>query len=79
MGSSLDSKQVDTICRKVYKRYPAVDGARPQIQKQDTGSGDRFVLVFKGRVKMDDGAFMTTVVRVTTDAEGNILKFTTSR
>ncbi|MBN1317474.1 MAG: hypothetical protein JXA42_18475 [Anaerolineales bacterium] len=79
MGNNLDRNQIDVINRKVYARYPVVDGVRPQVKKQGTRSGDRFLLVYKGRVRMDDGASMDAIVRVTADADGKILKSTTSR
>lgn len=79
MGSQLSRDQINAICRRVYKKYPAVDGAKPRVEKRSSRGKETFLLLFKGKVKLDNGKSMPTTVRATADSQGKILKLTTSR
>ncbi len=71
---SLDHSAVEKINQRVYREYPEMRGAHPSI----SGEGDRFTLVYKGTVSTPAGP-MSRVVRVTADANGKILRLSTSK
>ena len=78
MGSKLSKKQVEAICRRVYKRYPDLRGVRPRV-KAERARDDRFQLLFKTTVALPDGPSLPITVRAVADEKGRVLKMTSSR
>ena len=75
---------IQTVCQRVYTRFPNLRGVRPKVERQQlAGSADptllRYLLVFKTQSIAADGKTMLFAVRVVADAKGNILKLTTTR
>jgi hypothetical protein len=79
MGNQLTGEQIQWICQRVYRQYPAVAGVRPSLQSPKSGPTDRVLLVFKGSAQLADGARLPVTVRVTADLDGRIVKMTSSR
>ena len=79
MGSRLSKSQVDAICKEVYKRFPELRGTRPQVKAQGANGSDRYLLLFKSRVTLDDGASLPVAVRAVADSNGRIVKLSSSR
>jgi len=79
MGGKLNSSQKDAICNKVYRKYPAMHGVRPQVQRQETRKGEQFLLCFHKRITLQDGKSMPSTVRVVASDRGKIIKMTASR
>ncbi len=81
---SLSSAQIDAIARQVYRQFPEIKEARPQVQNQAGAKtpgvdGSRFVLTFKGKGQSPGGQSILRIVRVVADARGKVLKISTSR
>ena len=81
---SLSSAQIDAIARQVYRQFPEVRDARPQVQNQPGAKnlgagGDRFLLTFKGKGQGPGGHSIVRIVRVVADERGKVLKISTSR
>jgi hypothetical protein len=79
MGSKLSKSQVDAICNKVYRRFPEMRGTRPRVKTQGANGKGRFLLLFKSRVTLDDGASMPVTVRAVADSSGRVIKISSSR
>ncbi len=79
MGVKLSSSQVDAICKRVYRRYPELRGTRPRVKTQGANGKDRFLLLFKSRITLDDGASMPVTVRAIADSTGRVIKISSSR
>ena len=79
MDGGLDERTLSAICRQVYSRYPAVDGVRPRITRQEDRGREQFLLLFKTTVRTDDGMRLPLTVRAVSDEKGKILKLSTSR
>jgi len=54
-------------------------GIRPSIKRQQARGEDRFLLRFETMVSLEGGTSMPVTVRVVTNADGKILKMTSSR
>ncbi|MCS6909398.1 MAG: hypothetical protein NZM11_02340 [Anaerolineales bacterium] len=79
---SLNPLQIEAISRQVYGQFPEVKGARPRVQTQSAksaGSGQRFVLTFKGSGQSANGHAIQRIVRVVADERGKIIRISTSR
>jgi hypothetical protein len=80
---SLSSRQIDSIARQVYCRFPDLKGARPAVQPQAgakiAGADARFLLTFKANGQSPGGQAIQRIVRVVADAQGKVLKISTSR
>ena len=87
---SLNSSQVDSIARQVYRRFPEMRGQSPSVQRQilaaEAKSGkaggpakERYVLTFRGSQSTPDGRRLTRIVRATADERGRVLKISTSK
>jgi hypothetical protein len=71
----MDAHTLESICNQVYRRYPAVSGARPSVQAQ----GDNTLLIFRAKAKTEDGKALSIIVRAVIDPAGKILKMSSSR
>jgi len=81
---SLSPTQIDAIARQVYRQFPEIKDARPQVQDQAAAKavgadGSRFVLTFKGKGQGPGGQSILRIVRVVADERGKVLKISTSR
>ena len=72
----MDSKIKTTVCNSVYRQFPEVKGAVPTVKSLP---GEKYQLIFHGKVQTADGKSMERTVRVVSDEDGKILKLTTSR
>jgi hypothetical protein len=79
MGERLTRQETEAICERVYRRFPEMKGVRPSIKRQQAQGQDRYLLRFETAVFLDGGARLPTTVRVVTNADGKILKMTSSR
>ena len=79
MGSGLSKGQVDAICKQVYRRFPELKGTRPRVKSQGAGARGRFLLLFKSRIRLDDGATMPVTVRAVADERGRVIKMASTR
>lgn len=72
----MDASAKNHVFNSVFSQFPEVRGSTPTIT---TLPGDKFQLIFKGKVKTADGKTIERTVRVSAAADGRILKMTTSR
>jgi hypothetical protein len=90
MSTVLDPKIIQKVSEQIYKRFPEVMGARPNIKKQpgrknttdrekSTNGSINFLLTYHGSVEVSEGRKMERWVRVVVNDRGKILKMTTSR
>jgi len=81
----MDSKLVDSISKKIYKKFPEVSGDKPKIRRQATNKGNKsksngnYLLTFHGKAKVQGGKTINRYIRVVADDKGKIIKISTSR
>jgi hypothetical protein len=77
----VDGKDMDDIRRKVAKKFPEMEGVKPSVKAQSgpNGSGDQYLLTFKGKADLPGGRKMNRIVRVVADERGRIIKMSTSK
>ena len=71
----MDSAAINKVCQSVYTRVPALQGVKPKVSPQ----GSRFLLIFSKTNKLPTGKTLDQTIRVVADAEGNIIKMSSSR
>jgi hypothetical protein len=71
----MDSAAINKVCQSVYTRVPALQGVKPKVSPQ----GSRFLLIFSKTNKLPTGKTLEQTIRVIADAEGNIIKMSSSR
>lgn len=71
----MDSAAINKVCQSVYTRVPALQGVKPKVSPQ----GSRFLLIFSKTNKLPTGKTLEQTIRVVADAEGNIIKMSSSR
>ncbi len=82
---SLNSSQIDSISRQIYRQFPEVRNAPPTVQNQagaksaSIGGTDQYVLTFRGSGQGPGGRTINRIVRVVADDGGKVLKVSTSR
>jgi hypothetical protein len=72
----MDPAVLDSVCKKVYLRFPEVKGARPTVQNYAEGS---VLLVFKSKGTTVDGREMKRTIRVVATNDGKISKASASK
>lgn len=72
----MNRQLISNICSHVYRRYPQVNGALPQIEDRPN---DQVLLIFRGSSKTADGRTLAHTVRVVASADGKIIKMTSSK
>lgn len=72
----MESRIKSSICAEVYRQFPEVKGNSPEVKAMP---GDKYQLVFHGKVKTEDGKSLSRTVRVVADDSGRIIKLSTSR
>jgi len=75
----MDAKAISGICEQVYRKYPEVKGSRPKLQPLSKGSVSQHVLIFTGKSSTETGRTLSHTVRVVVNAEGKILKMSSSK
>jgi len=77
----MNAKLVESISKKVYARFPEMKGLKPKIKQAKTVSADldNFVLTYKTTAKDMRGNSFPRHVRVVANAQGKIIKMSTSR
>jgi hypothetical protein len=81
----MNEKQVETISREVYKRFPELRGKRPRIQPFSLeraslpNASPKFLLTFQGHATTATHKTLPLLVRVVVNAQGKILKMSMSR
>ena len=79
MPDKLTRKQIDGVCRRVYKRFPELQGVRPRVKPHEQNGTGKVVLLFKSKVRTDDGMSLPISVRVIADDRGKVIKMTSTR
>lgn len=64
------------ILSEVIRRFPDMAGVEPSISSLPNANR---LFTFKARQSAEDGSSISTIVKITVDKEGNLLKVTTSR
>ncbi len=72
----MDSRVKSSVCAEVYRQFPEVKGNSPEVKSMP---GEKYQLVFHGKVKTEDGKSLNRTVRVVADENGRIIKLSTSR
>ncbi|MEL7590237.1 MAG: hypothetical protein AAGU17_02945 [Anaerolineaceae bacterium] len=72
----MESRIKSSICAEIYRQFPEVKGNSPEVKSMP---GDKYQLVFHGKVKTEDGKSINRTVRVVTDDSGRIIKLSSSR
>ena len=80
----MDQKLVNTISKQVYRRFPDVNEKKPKVRKQTAigkspNSKTTYLLTYHGKVKAQGGKIINCYVRVVADANGKIIKMSSSR
>lgn len=72
----METRLIQSICKKVYERFPEMKGSQPGVQSNPEGN---VLLIFKGKGTTLDGKTIQRTVRVVASKDGKIMKLTTSR
>ncbi len=81
----MDTKHLQSISAQIYRRFPEVAGHQPKVQIQSgshtksNGSDSTYLIIYRGSVLSPNGKNIPRIVRVIANAQGRILKVTTSR
>jgi hypothetical protein len=81
----MEPKLIKSITKEVYRRFPDLQGSQPKVRPQPAPqaksmpAAPKYLLTYKGKATSANGQIIHRIVRVITDAAGNILKITTSR
>ena len=82
---ALSSSQLETITKQVYQKFPELKGSSPVIQSRPApgakspGAEEHYLVTFKGSGQTAGRKTIFRVVRVTTDARGQVVNISTSR
>lgn len=74
--AAFTKQKSQSINQTVYQDYPYFRNINPKITETSDGKA---VLVYEKKEKTADGVPIKLVLRVTADADGKILKISTSR
>jgi hypothetical protein len=84
----MESKAIDSISKSIYRRFPEVDGVKPNVRKQPIPASQKkssdekktnYLLTYKNNVQGPGGRTITRIVRVVATSSGKIIKTTTSK
>jgi hypothetical protein len=77
----MDQKLVEKISKKVYAKFPEVKGKKPRIKTSKSVTADQgnFILTYNAMAKGIRGNSIPRHVRVVANAQGKIIKMSTSR
>lgn len=75
---ALTTTQLDSVSKQVYQKFPELKGVSPDVQSRNAAGAksiaQNYLLIFKGTQ-----ATHKSIVRVTTDAQGKVIKMSASR
>lgn len=72
----MEARIKSSVCAEVYRQFPEVKGNSPEVKPMP---GDKYQMVFHGKVNTEDGKTLNRTVRVIADESGKIIKLSTSR
>jgi len=81
----MNGNTVRKIAKSIYRQFPEVAGSEPQVitshrpQAKSLVNDTTYLLTFSGTGKNPKGKMISRTVRVTANANGKILKVSTSR
>ena len=81
---SMNQKQVDRISVEIYRRFPEVNGKKPQVRKRQFAKkrsisrSNTYSLTYRGQSKTLFNKTIPFYVRVIVNENGKILKITMS-
>jgi hypothetical protein len=75
----MEKKLIDKISRKVAQSFPEMRGVRPKVKREQTRSGLRYRLTYKGSVELPGGRTMKRITHVLADENGTVLRMSTSK
>ena len=80
----MDKEIVTSINKKVYRRFPELNGKAPKIRSQNSRAKNArslptYLFVYSGTVRISGNKTMPRLVRVVVNEKGKILKISTSR
>lgn len=77
----MDAKKIDSVSKQVRHTYPEMDGCMPSVKRQPSPAdgSDTFMLTYRGRASLPGGKSLSRIVRVVTDANGRILRISSSK
>jgi len=86
----LDAKTLTAITKRIQHQFPEVAGCKPNVRVQHPPQAKNtsmveeinnplYLVTFRGTAASPDGKSIPRLVRVTVNADGKILKISTSR
>jgi hypothetical protein len=80
----MDPKLVKSISTEIFRRFPEIAGSQPRVSTQAAPKSaahpiPTYLLTYRGSARTSDGKSIPRIVRVIANAQGRILKVTTSR
>ena len=86
----LDPKILSTITKQVQRQFPEISGVKPNVRIQHPPQAKNklatteyvsslYLVTFRGNVVLAEGKSIPRFVRVVVNADGKIIKITTSR
>jgi hypothetical protein len=79
----MNRNTIQKIAKNIYRQFPEVAGSEPRVtpkaQAKSLADGATYLLTFSGKGKNPKGKTIARTVRVTANANGKILKVSTSR
>ena len=75
----MNERTIESISRKVAKRFPETAGQRPRVTQQKSNAQSNFLLTYSGKGQGPGGKTLRRNVRVVANERGKILKVSTSK
>jgi hypothetical protein len=77
----MDRSTVAKLTQQVERKFPEMRGVKPSVKRDRAGaaSKDRYILTFKGNAQLPGGRTLKRIVRVVAEANGRIIRMSTSR
>jgi hypothetical protein len=75
----MDRQTITKVSQNVYRSFPELRGKPPQVRTQKSPGEETFILIYKGSAVQPNGKRIPRNVRVVADAQGKILRMSTSR
>jgi len=74
----MDDRKLSAACQQIYRRFPEMQDVTPRVQAYGEDS-DSYLLIFKAHAMTANGKTINRIVRAVVNAEGKLVKVTTSR
>ena len=75
----MDQAKLTQVNREVYRRYPEFKGITPELHTSSTGEKAIYTLTYNHVAVISDQKKIPRYLRVVVDAQGKIVRVTTSR